>query len=119
MDLAENIDALFLRNKDALLVIENEYFVKANKRALELLDISSVDVMKALHPAKISPEYQPDGESSKLKANHMFSRLAKEGYIQFDWQHITIHGNPFDVQVSLRLREENNRIFIDVHWYEY
>ncbi len=119
MKVPQEIDALFERKEDALLVIEGEYFIEASQRALELLGMSSVNVIKALHPAKISPEFQPDGESSKLKANHLFAQLADEGFIQFDWQHISIYGDPFDVRVTLRVRDKEGKSYIDVHWHEY
>ncbi len=117
--ISEEMEALFTKDEDALLVIYGEYFIQANKRALELLEVSSMNVITALHPAKISPEFQPDGESSKLKANHLFAQLANDGWIQFDWRHISISGNAFDVRVTLRVREEDGKSYIDVHWHEY
>ena len=110
------LEDLFNRSDEATLVLEDEHFVNANQAALDLIGVSSIKIFKSLHPAMISPEYQPDGESSKNKADKIFSALKEKGYDRFNWQHITLKGQPFDVEVTLRLRKEDNRYLIDVHW---
>ena len=116
-ELSSNaLNTLFSSTREAVLVIEGEYFIKANQVALDLLEISSVKAIKALHPAMFSPEFQPDGESSKLKANYFFTKVQEEDYVLFTWQHLSLKKVPFDVEVTLRKREENGHNYIDVHW---
>lgn len=110
------LEKVFNNPDEPRLVLENEHFVDANQAALDLLDISTIKIFRSLHPAMISPEFQPDGESSKNKADKIFSLLKEEGYSRFQWQHITLHRQPFDVEVTLRLRKEEERYLIDVHW---
>jgi len=109
-------DDIFDNPEEAVLLLQNEHFTSATQPALDLLGISSIKVFKSLHPAMISPEFQPDGMSSKNKADKLFSLLQQEKNISFSWQHITIKGEPFDVFVTLRLREEGASYLIDVHW---
>ena len=111
------LDELFNRQNDPLLLIENDRFIDANQAALDLIGVSSLKVFKTLHPAMISPEFQPDGQSSKNKADKIFAALKESGYEQFIWQHITLHQEPFNVQVTLRSKQDNGRYFIDVHWH--
>jgi hypothetical protein len=110
------LEEVFNNQDGARLVLEDEHFIDANQAALDLIDVSTIKVFRSLHPAMISPEFQPDGESSKNKADKIFSLLKEEGYSRFQWQHITLHGEPFDVEVTLRLRREEERYLIDVHW---
>ena len=110
------LEEVFNNTDEAILVLENEHFVDANRAALDLIGVSTIKVFRSLHPAMISPEFQPDGESSKNKADKIFSLLKEEGYSRFKWQHITLKNEPFDVEVTLRLRKEEERYLIDVHW---
>ena len=112
----EELEETYSHNEDAQLIIEGEYFVYANKKALELIGASSIKIFKSLHPAMISPEYQPDGELSRLKSNFCFSQLPIHKSMRFQWQHINLKKETFDVIVTLRVREENEKTFIDVHW---
>lgn len=110
------LEEVFNNPDEPRLVLEDEHFIDANQAALDLIDVSTIKIFRSLHPAMISPEFQPDGESSKNKADKIFSLLKEEGYSRFKWQHITLHGEPFDVEVTLRLRKEEERYLIDVHW---
>ena len=110
------LDDIFNDEKEAILLLENEHFVFATPAVLDRLGISSIKVFKSLHPAMISPEFQPDGVSSKNKADKIFALLKQEKRTSFNWQHITIKGEPFNVLVTLRLREEGTSYLIDVHW---
>jgi len=110
------LNKLFKDDTAALLVLDDEHFVEASAQALELIGVSSIEVLKSFHPAMISPEFQPDGQSSKLKANEVFGTLLNNTSIRFYWRHISIKGKFFDVNVTLRQRQEGSNKYIDVHW---
>jgi len=112
----EILDKIFSNDEESQLIIEDEYFIEANKVALKLIGASSLNIFKSIHPAMLSPEYQPDGELSKLKTNAIFAKLFEFNSIQFSWQHINLSEEPFDVIVTLKVREEGNRRLIDVNW---
>lgn len=112
----KELEDIFSRSGEALLTIDGEYFIDANQAALDLICASSLKVFRSLHPAMISPEFQPDGESSKIKAEKMISFARENVYNRFKWQHINLHKEPFDVEVTLRKREVNGKELIDVHW---
>jgi len=106
----------FSHGNEAILCIENDHFIEANQTALDLIGVSSLKIFQSLHPAMISPEFQADGNSSKSKADEIFSTLKESGSMRFKWQHIKLDGSPFDVEVTLRLRDEDGHFYTDVHW---
>lgn len=110
------LNKLFLHKNEAFLVLEDQYFKDANEIALSYLGVSSIKVFRSLHPAKISPEFQPDGTASKIKANEAFLLLKKHRSMCFLWQHIDLKGEPFNVEVTLRNRIDKEHNYIDVHW---
>lgn len=55
-----------------------------------------------LHPAQLSPEYQPDGISSVVKANHYIAQCYQDGYVEFFWTHRANNGDLIDTYVKLR-----------------
>jgi len=110
------IEERFSQRTEAILLLEGEYFIDANDKALELIGVSSLAMFKSLHPAMISPEFQPDGVSSKFKADKIFSRLKKSKVGRFKWRHIKLDATPFDVEVTLKLDEESESYRIHVHW---
>jgi len=111
----EELDHIFSCKDEAILTIQDEYFIDASQAALGLIGISSLKVFQSLHPARISPEFQEDGQPSILKASEMMSLAKKNGSHTFEWTHIKLNGSPFQVRVTLRFRLEEGE-FIDVHW---
>jgi len=107
---------LFSHADEAILCIENDHFIEANQAALDLIGVSSLKIFQSLHPAMISPEFQADGISSKVKADEIFSALKECKSIRFNWQHIKLDRSPFEVEITLRLREDNGHSYVDVHW---
>ncbi|PHR56888.1 MAG: hypothetical protein COA44_07200 [Arcobacter sp.] len=115
LDLDE-VEERFSRRDEGILVLKENYFIDANEVALKLIGVSSLAIFKSLHPAMISPEFQPDGESSKSKTDRIFAQLQESKVGRFKWQHIKLNGTPFDVEVTLRLNEETEAYVINVHW---
>ena len=109
------LDELFSRKEDAILLLENEHFKEATPKALEYIGISSITVFRSFHPALISPEFQPNGVASKIEANRAFSLLKEHDSIRFEWEHISVQGEAFNVIVVLRKHKQNPN-FIDAHW---
>ena len=92
---------LFKESSDAILLLdENNVFAECNQAALSLLKISREQLL-SLKPEDISPEYQPDGKSSKVAAIEMIELACKKGYHRFDWTHTDTEGEEFIVDISL------------------
>lgn len=55
----------------------------------------------SLHPAKLSPNFQPDGRHSVEKAEDMVSTALRNGSHRFEWIHCSPHRADFPVEVLL------------------
>ena len=65
-----------------------------------------------------SPEFQPDGETSREKSKEM-DRLAYEtGYNQFEWIHKKLDGEEFPVEVTLNPVQLNNKKVLLAVWHD-
>jgi PAS domain S-box-containing protein len=88
--------------QEAILIFESEEgtFIDFNKNAINLFGYSE-DELKNMTPAKISPEFQPDGKSSQEAAFDKIS-LALNGESQvFEWMHGDKEGRNFPCEVHL------------------
>jgi PAS domain S-box-containing protein len=92
---------LFEESSDPILLINKEdVFVECNQATLDLLGMTREQFI-SLTPAEISPEFQPDGRSSKLAAQEMINLAYQNGLHRFDWTHVNSKGEPFIVDISL------------------
>jgi len=92
---------LFERSGDAILIIENETFVDCNHATVEMLGYHSKEEFLNLHPSKLSPEFQPDGKLSRIKADEMMETAIRNGTHRFEWDHVRKSGQIFPVEVLL------------------
>jgi signal transduction histidine kinase/DNA-binding response OmpR family regulator len=49
----------------------------------------------------LSPEYQPDGSPSRMKAFELIKKALDEGYCRFEWMHQKLNGEPIPCEVTL------------------
>lgn len=106
----------FEKSQDPFLLIKNFRFIDCNEAALKILKISSFNELLDTHPSTISPEYQPDGKLSTLKANEMMNIALTKGHHLFDWIHKASDGSLFKVKVSLTPIIIDNELIIFTHW---
>ncbi len=98
---------LFEGSGDAILILENERFTACNQKTIEMLQYSTKEEFLNVHPAKLSPERQPDGKRSVEKANEMMEIALKNGTHRFEWNHLRNHGEAFPVEVRLTAISNN------------
>jgi len=92
---------LFEKSKDAILIIENGKFVDCNQSTIDMLRYKNKEEFLNSHPSKLSPEKQPNGETSYIKANEMMEIALKNGSHRFEWNHKRSDGEVFPVEVVL------------------
>ena len=92
---------LFNNANDAIFIMDFDRFIECNNKTLEVFKCSS-DQIIGKNPYDIfSPEFQPDGRSSKEKALEKI-RNAYDGESQFfEWCHLRYNGTPFYADISL------------------
>ena len=105
---------LFENSSDALMLFNppSWRFFDANKVALKLFGVSTIDKFITLSPWDISPSYQPDAKLSEQKAQRMINIAMQRGSYSFVWQHKTTQDQKFYADVSLTKMELNNEVFL-------
>ena len=92
---------LFDSSPDAVWIMEEHRFVRSNRAALRIFGLPQDFAFEQIHPSEISPEFQPDGESSLVKAERMMSIAEARGIHRFEWVHTRADGSLFDAEVTL------------------
>jgi len=99
----ERFRTLFEFSNDAHLIfdIETGGIIDCNAEAIRMLRCTDKSQVLAIHPAVLSPEYQPDGRRSLEKSIEMDATARKNGYHRFEWTHRRMNGEDFPVEVTL------------------
>ncbi len=103
---------LYDSSRDAImLVTPAEGFLSGNPAAIELFGCQSEEEFTACTPADLSPEHQPDGIPSTVKAQQMMAIAMEEGSHLFEWTHKRLDGSEFYATVLLtRMELEGKRL---------
>jgi PAS domain S-box-containing protein len=97
----EKFRLLFEKSFDPILIIEEYEFIECNQATANVLGFKSANEMLKIHPSKLSPEYQPDGKPSYLKAQEMMDIAYSKGHHRFEWVHINNSGKELWFDVAL------------------
>lgn len=98
----EKYRTLFNRSRDAIMVlIPDEGFVDCNPSTLELFACKDRRSFIRKNPAGLSPEFQPDGSRSSVKAQEMIDLALAKGSHFFEWIHRRVDGKEFIATVLL------------------
>jgi PAS domain S-box-containing protein len=97
----EKFRVLFEHSSDAHLLFDERGIIDCNFATLRLLRAESKQQLLALHPAVLSPEFQPDGRRSLEKSREMDRLAWDNGYHRFDWVHRRLDGTDVPVEVAL------------------
>jgi len=107
VDQKKTFETLFEESSDGLLLLQNNRFVACNQKIIDIYECNSKDELLNLHPSQLSPEYQPDGQSSREKAEKMIKIAFEKGFNEFEWVHSTSKGTDFWCTITL------NKIMVD------
>src|SRR6476646_1034100 len=94
---------LFDRSADSILLFDplREVFVDCNQAAVEMMRATSKQQLLLVHPAELSPEFQPDGQSSRKKTPEVISLAVRKGSHRFEWCARRIDGTELPLEVLL------------------
>lgn len=107
---------LFERSADANLIIAGEIFIDCNQATVTMLGYKDKQELLNTHPSQLSPELQPDGQLSYVKANEMMAIAFEKGSHRFEWNHMRADGEVFPVEVLLTCIPEDNEKTLHVVW---
>jgi len=106
---------LFNKSADASLIINNGLFVDCNQATVDMLGFNTKEEVLNTHPSVLSPEFQPDGQSSQTKADQMMALAHQNGSHRFEWDHLRASGEVFPVEVLLTAisqEADNETLFV-------
>ena len=114
----ERFRVLFEQSSDAHLLFDESGIIDCNNATVRMLRCRTKEQVLHIHPATLSPEFQPDGKRSMEKSVEM-DRLAKErGYHRFEWMHQRADGDVFPVDVTLTPVTLNGKPTLLVVWHD-
>jgi len=94
---------LFYSSDDAMLLIDEEKFVDCNAAAAKMLGYEGKQSLLMVHPSKLSPPFQKDGQDSGKKADEMMMIAQNKGVNRFKWLHKKKNDEIIPIEVSLAI----------------
>jgi PAS domain S-box-containing protein len=109
---------LFERFNDPIMLLDLKTFtfIDCNQAAVDQMRCGSKERFCSRSPWEISPEKQPDGASSREKAESMIARIHEKGSARFEWMHQRADGSEFPVEVSLTAIQIGERPLLVAIW---
>jgi two-component system, sensor histidine kinase and response regulator len=101
---------LYDSSRDAIMVLDPERgFLAGNPASVQLFGCRDEQQFTSCTPVDLSPEYQPDGALSLVKARQMIEIAMEQGSHFFEWRHRRIDGAEFPATVLLARMELEGR----------
>jgi diguanylate cyclase (GGDEF)-like protein/PAS domain S-box-containing protein len=107
---------LFESSPDPAWIIDGNLFVECNDAAIRTLGYASRDEFLNVHPSRLSPPKQPDGQDSYAKAEQMMALALERGLHRFEWIHTRADGTDFVAEVTLSMVALADRQVIYCVW---
>ncbi|MEI7996115.1 MAG: PAS domain S-box protein, partial [Methylococcaceae bacterium] len=112
----ERFHKLFEDSSQPLMLLEDGHFIDANRATLMMLGFDTLDELINKSPDKISPEYQPDGQLSTVKAAENIRTAFEKGPHRLEWEHIKKDGQHFFVELVVTPIFFGSRAVLHVEW---
>ncbi|MDP8246858.1 MAG: PAS domain S-box protein [Candidatus Tritonobacter lacicola] len=104
---------LYESSRDAIMMLTpEEGFFSGNPATLKMFACKDEEEFTTQTPADLSPEYQPDGSLSTVKAQQMMAVAMENGSNFFEWTHRRLNGENFFATVLLTRVELKGRSFL-------
>jgi len=92
---------LYESSSDAIMMLDEKGFFDCNQATLRMFGLSTREDFIKLHPAQLSPPYQPDGVDSLTAADTRIAEAFRTGANFFEWVHRRQNGEDFFADVLL------------------
>jgi PAS domain S-box-containing protein len=113
-DSEEGFRILYSTSRDALMTLEppSSRFTAGNPATVEMFRTKDEKEFTSMPPWELSPEYQPDGQLSSVKANKMIEEAMEKGSNFFEWVHRRADGEDFPATVLLTRAKLKSKEFL-------
>jgi diguanylate cyclase (GGDEF)-like protein/PAS domain S-box-containing protein len=95
----ERFRVLFEHSPEAHFLLNAAGVIDCNQAALQMFRYTERDELATIHPVNLSPQFQPDGESSLEKGRMIYEIIAQTGAQDFEWVHQRQNGEQFPAKV--------------------
>ncbi len=95
--------SLFLMSADAFFLLKDGAFIDCNDATLHFFGFENKSDLMGKTPWDLSPDFQPDGIRSSVKAKQVITKTIDEGNLRFEWKHKKMNGEVVDAEVVLTL----------------
>lgn len=112
----EKFRTLFEKSADGILLYDGEVFFDCNQAAVEMIGCSSKTELMSLSPSQFSPEFQPDGTPSAIKAKELTDTAYEKGSNRFEWTHCSVDGENIPLEVLLTAIPLNGKEIFYTVW---
>ncbi|MEO9803989.1 MAG: ATP-binding protein [Reichenbachiella sp.] len=105
---------LFYTSTDAIMTLEppSWKFTTGNHTILDMFKVKDMAEWTSIGPWEVSPEVQPNGELSSVKAKRMIQTAMINGSHFFEWTHKRMTGECFPATVLLTRVDFSERQFL-------
>ncbi|MDD2291418.1 MAG: transporter substrate-binding domain-containing protein [Aliarcobacter sp.] len=107
----ELFEKLYSKSADGVLLIKDKKIVDCNEASLKILQYSK-DELLGKFLSNISPEFQPNNESSIIKATNKINEALNNGISSFEWVYINKQDEFLWIEVVLTSIEIDNNPMI-------
>ena len=109
-------ESLYQQSNDGVTIIQDNILMDCNKSVLQMLKYDTKEEVLGLHPAEISPIYQPDGALSIDKAQKMEEIALNKGFHTFEWVFKKSNGEEFWADIVMTKIISAGSIVLHVVW---
>jgi len=108
----EKHKTLYESSRDAIMLLTPEQgFFNGNSATVKMFGCKDEEEFASKTPAALSPEYQPDGMLSSVKAQQMMATAMEKGSHFFEWKHKKVDGTEFFATVLLtRMKLQGKKV---------
>ncbi|MDP3878405.1 MAG: PAS domain S-box protein [Methylobacter sp.] len=92
---------LFEHSPEAMWIMADRRFIGCNAAAARMFGFLDAASVLGLSPLDISPEQQPDGEASAVKAERLLQTVEKGRVQSFEWHHLKLDGEKITCFIKL------------------
>jgi len=113
-----NFSEVFMSLDDPFLIIQDGAFVECNDAAVRIFQAESKEQILETHPSVLSPPFQNGNRPSNEVADEMIDLAIRKGSHRFEWDHQTIAGQIFPVEILLGVVKTDSSPLVFVQFYD-